>query len=255
MLPVSGIELVVREPTGHDELDVMERALAPVPALLGFAGRVAVTVTGDQVDWPGLPVTDLAAAALIIRRSLLGDMIATDTRCQAQGCGERIDVGFRIGDYLGHHRPRRARGVIGAPEAGWFTLTGTDVRFRIPSVGDLLAAQSQAAPAQALASRCISPPVISRALARRLDRALSALAPSLDDLIGGSCPACGRDVALRFDPVSYALADFRAAFSGIHLEIHAIAAAYGWPEEAILALPRSRRRHYSSIIAGERLAA
>ncbi len=226
-----------------------------MPALLGFARRVAVTAAGGQVDWPGLPVADLAAAALVIRRSWLGDVILTDTRCQAQGCGERIDIGFRIGDYLGHHRPRRARGVIGAPEAGWFTLAGSDLRFRIPTVGDVLAAQSQAEPAEALASRCISPPVISRALARRLDRALSALAPSLDDLIGGNCPACGRDVALRFDPVSYALADLRNAFSAIHLEIHAIAAAYGWPEDVILTLPRSRRRHYSSIIAGERSAA
>ena len=43
---------------------------------------------------------------------------------------------------------------------------------------------------------------------------------------------------MRFDPLAYTLAELRNAFSGIHLETHALAAAYGWPEEAILALPR-----------------
>ena len=56
---------------------------------------------------------------------------------------------------------------------------------------------------------------------------------------------------MRFDPLGYTLAELRNVFSGIYLETHALAAAYGWPEDAILALPRSRRRRYASII-GER---
>jgi hypothetical protein len=59
---------------------------------------------------------------------------------------------------------------------------------------------------------------------------------------------------MRFDPLTYTLTELRNAFSGIHLESHALAAAYGWPEEAILALPRTRRRHYASIIVDGRLA-
>ena len=57
---------------------------------------------------------------------------------------------------------------------------------------------------------------------------------------------------MRFDPLVYTLTELRNAFSGIHLETHALATAYGWPEEAILALPRGRRRRYASIIADER---
>ena len=59
---------------------------------------------------------------------------------------------------------------------------------------------------------------------------------------------------MRFDPLAYMLAELRQAFSGIHREAHELAAAYGWPEGAILALPRSRRRRYASIIADERRA-
>ncbi len=55
MLPVSGTALTVREPTGEDEIYLVETALAPSAAFLGLAERVATTAAGDPVDWPGLP--------------------------------------------------------------------------------------------------------------------------------------------------------------------------------------------------------
>lgn len=252
MLPVSGVALAVNEPTGADELFVTETSLAPVPALLELARRVGRTTAGGPLDWTSLPATDLDAAALVIRRSWVGDVIRTDAMCPSPGCGERIDVSFGIGDYIEHHRPRRPHNVAEMPADDWLTLTGATVRFRIPTVADLIAATSVGRPAETLFRRCVDAPDISRALARRLDRALAALAPSLDDLLGGTCPACGADVTLRFDPLVYTLAELRHVFSAIHLETHSLAAAYGWPEDAILALPRTRRRRYASIIADER---
>lgn len=254
LLPVSGAQLAVCEPTGEDELYLVETALAPLSALLGLARRVTRIVAGGPLDWPGLPATDLDAAALVIRRAWIGDVIRTDTRCASPGCGERIDVSLGIWDYFEHHRPWRPRGVVLAPEVGWFTLAGAAVRFRIPTVADLLAASADDRPADTLSSRCVDAPEISRALARRLDRAFSALAPSLNDLLGGICPACGNEMTMRFDPLGYTLTELRNAFSGIHHETHALASAYGWPEDVILALPRSRRRRYASIIADERPA-
>ena len=254
MLPVSGLTLAMREPTGEDEIYVLETTLAPLPAVLELARRVASTSTGGPVDWASLPATDLDAAALMIRWSWIGDVIRTDARCPGADCRERIDVSFGIGDYLQRHRPRRPRSVTAMAGPGWFTLTGDTVRFRLPTVADLLAAAMCEQPAEELSSRCIDAPELSRTLARRLDRALSALAPNLDDLLVGSCPACGHQVTMRFDPLAYTLAELRQACSGIHLEVHALAAAYGWPEDAILALPRSRRRRYASMIASERQA-
>ena len=254
MLPVSGVALAVREPTGEDELYVVETALAPLLALLELLRRVASTATGGPLDWGSFPAADLDAAALVIRRSWIGDAIRTDATCPGPGCRERIDVSFDIADYIEHHRPRRPRGVTEAPGGGWFTLAGEAVRFRIPTVADLLAAASGDRPGEMLSGRCVEAPELSRPLARRLDRALNPLAPSLDDLLGGRCPACGHEVTMRFDPLAYTLTELRNAFSGIHLETHALASAYGWPEDAILALPRSRRRRYASIIADERLA-
>jgi len=255
LLPVSGAILAVREPTGADELFVLETALAPLPALIELAGRVTSSAGGGPLDVAGLPATDLDATALMIRRAWIGDAIRTDTMCPAPGCGERIDVAFGIGDYLGHHQPRRPRGVTETAEAGWFTLDRVQVRFRIPTVADLLAASAASRPAQTLSGRCIEAPEVSRALAHRLDHAFAALAPRLDDLLGGACPACGEVVTARFDPLGYVLAELRNVFSGVYLEVHVLAAAYGWPEDAILALPRNRRRRYASAITdGRRVA-
>jgi hypothetical protein len=255
LLPVSGAVLAVREPTGADEVFVVETPLAPLPALIELASRVTSSAAGGPLDVAGLPATDLDAAALMIRRAWVGDAIRADTVCPAPGCGERIDAAFGIGDYLDHHRPRRPRGVTETPEAGWFTLDRVQVRFRIPTVADLLAASAASRPAQALSGRCIDAPEVPRALARRVDHALAALGPRLDDLIGGACPACGEVVTMRFDPLGYVLAELRNVFSGVYLEVHVLAAAYGWPEDAILALPRSRRRRYASAIADRRWSA
>ena len=252
---LNGTAVTVLEPTGADEVFVVETPLAPLPALLELVSRVTRSPTGGPVDWPGRPATDLDAAVLTLRRSWIGDTIRTDVACPAPGCGERIDVSFGVGDYLGQHRPRRPRGVTETSDAGWLTLPGARVRFRIPTVADLLAASRAAQPEQVLSSRCVDAPELSPGLARRLDHALTALAPSLDDHIGGACPACGHVVALRFDPLSYVLAELRNVFSRVYLEVHALAATYGWPEEAILALPRGRRRRYASAIGEGRWVA
>jgi hypothetical protein len=248
LLPVSRAVLSVREPTGADEVFVVETVLAPMQAFLELARRVVSTIAGDPLDWASLPVTDLDAAALMIRQSWIGDTIRTDALCPVEGCRERIDVSFGVGAYIEHHRPQQPRGVTAAAEDGWFTLIRAPVRFRIPTVADLLAAAPGGRPAEILSDRCVDAPEISRGLARRLDRALAALAPRLDDLLGGTCPACGHAVNMRFDPLGYALTELQDVFSGVYLETHALAATYGWPEDAILALPRSRRRRYASAI-------
>ena len=64
MLPVSGVALAVREPTGEDELYVVETELAPLPALLELLRRVGSTAGGGPLDWSSFPAADLDAVAL-----------------------------------------------------------------------------------------------------------------------------------------------------------------------------------------------
>jgi hypothetical protein len=249
-MPADAPAIDVREPVGEDELFLLETRLAPAAALVGLAERVA-TVDGRRPDWDQVAAAQLGALALGIRRAWIGDRIVSEGQCPASGCAERVDVSFSSATYLGYHRPRRPRDVA-VSDDGWYRLAGSRVRFRIPSVADLLAAGESAEPAGVLASRCLEPAKLPARTARAVDRALAALAPSLEGLVGGHCPACGAEVTLRFDPVTYTIVELRDAFAEAYRETHALASAYGWLEETILRQPRSRRQRYAAMVFEDR---
>jgi hypothetical protein len=246
MLLADAFAIDVREPVGDDELFLLETSLPPARALVALAERVA-TIAGHPPDWDHVAAARLGAVAIAIRRAWIGDRIISDGQCPDHSCAERVDVSFSSQTYLDHHRSRRPRNVSVCDD-GWYRLAGRPVRFRIPSVADLFSADEDAEPAAVLASRCLQPTELPAGAARAVDRAMAALAPSLDGLVGGHCPACGSEVALRFDPLTYTVLELRDAFAGIYRETHALASAYGWSEETILRQPRSRRKCYAAMI-------
>jgi hypothetical protein len=241
LLPVSGRHLRIREPRGDDELLVLESAGPAAQTVLALATRLATAVDGSALDWPALPAVDLAAAALLVRETWLGATIRTEALCLSAECAEPIDVSFGIPAYLDHHRPRSFRGAV-EDGSGWFALTGSEVRFRIPLIADLVAGTF---------ADCVRPADLSAAEARRVDRALEAVAPRLDGELTGSCPACGRSVQLRFEPISYVIEELRDASAGLFAQVHELAYAYHWSEASILALDRARRRGYVALIREE----
>lgn len=290
MLPVSGLTLHVREATGADELLVLEPGRSPVSTVVTLASRLTTDAQGRTPDWEGLPAADVGAIALTIRQAWLGERVSTDARCPGAGCGERMDIAFEIPAYLAHHRPRPYPAARPAADAGWYTLAGPPdsaqdpepepsreprepepsrepvlsrgpvlsqgpASFRLPTIGDLRVALTSADPERCLRDRCLRPAAVSAAVARRVSRAMAALAPSLTGMVTVCCPACGGRDELRFDPLSYSLTELRAACVGLYDEVHLLASAFRWPEDAILALPRSRRARYADLIRRDRAAA
>jgi hypothetical protein len=138
-------------------------------------------------------------------------------------------------------------------DPGWFALASAEVRFRIPTIADLLEVLNTPGTGTML-ERCVRPASLPVALVRRVDRALDALAPRLDSGLTGTCPTCGRTVELRFEPVGYVLEELREACRGLFVQIHDIALAYHWSEPAILALGRHRRRSYVGMIREQEVA-
>jgi hypothetical protein len=255
----------LREPTGDDELFVLEYRGHPVAAVLGLAFRLwsppadgsPAGASAGLPECPApcqrLPAVCAASIALQVRRDWLGDLVRTDAVCPAPQCGKRVDVTFSIGDYLDHHRPRAFRGATPEPGgAGWLALSGTEVRFRVPTIGDLVAALAAADPEETLARQCVRPDRVPAAVARRIDRALAALAPSLASEVTGRCPECGRPFSLRFEPISYALAELREAAAGVHEQVWLLASAFGWREAEILRMPRRRRAVYAELAERDR---
>ncbi|MGH3251946.1 MAG: hypothetical protein ACRDOI_37845 [Trebonia sp.] len=255
MLPVSGLTLRVREATGADELVVLEPSRSPVATVVTLAGRLTTDSQGRTPAWADLPAAEVGVIALTIRRAWLGTRISTDARCVSPGCLECMDIAFEIPAFIAHHRPRPYSGVRPGRDAGWFELADASVSFRLPTIGDLVAAMASADPERFLRERCVRPGTVSAVVARRVSRAMTALAPPLTGDVTVQCPACGGRDQLRFDPVSYSLTELRDAAAGLYEEVHLLASAFRWAEDAILALPRGRRARYAELIRRDRAAA
>jgi len=84
----------------------------------------------------------------------------------------------------------------------------------------------------------------------RIDAALEEVSPELGEAAASTCPSCGSAVAARVDPFRFGY----PAPRGILREIHLLASAYGWSQEAILAMPAARRRDYAALIERDRQA-
>lgn len=243
-LPVSGVEVELRPPTGADDLLLAEAGDLGLALAIELASRVAGGPDGEPIDWARVPVPDLDALFLLLRQRQFGDRVRAEAVCPADGCGERIDVAFRIGDYLEHSRPVRPRGVRQADEAGWYTIAGTGVEFRLPQPADLLALRREAGTSGLLAERCLRPADADTRARRRALLAMAAMAPDLCQDLEAVCAECQAAIKVHFDPQTYVLRELQGAALQIHEQIHVLAFAYHWSEPAILALPRERRERY-----------
>ena len=226
-----------------------DRALART-----LAARLARTADGLPLNPDALCVTDLQALLLRLRQTLAGDKIRTEVICTSAECGARIDIAFRISEYLESQPVRMPNGVTPS-EDGWFRLEGEVARFRLPSVQDLCAVEACAQPDRELLHRCIEPAQISSTLRKRMERAMGAMAPSLSRTIEGKCPECGCLVELYFDIETYVLRELSDHAAGIYQDVHLLAFHYKWPEDRILALPRNRRMQYVELLRSQGLAA
>lgn len=252
-LPVSGLRVEVRSPRGADDVFLLEAPSLDAGLALALLARLARVTDGEDARWGALTLTDLDTLLLELRREIFGDWIRTDTLCPAEGCGARIDVFFRISDYLEHHRPRPARNA--EPEEDWYRLRDTPVSFRLPRGDDLAAVVGSPTPERALVLRCVRPAEIKRPLLRRVERAMEALAPNLADDVWGICLECGAAVDLYFDPQQYTLRELRDQAAFIYEDVHLLAYHYHWSQDEILALPRHRRMQYADMVRRERSVA
>jgi hypothetical protein len=249
-LNVSGLQITIRRPTGVEDMLLQERQSGSVELALDVVSRLVQAADGARVSWRELCVSDLEALLLMMRQNILGDMISTDARCPAAGCGARVDISFGIGEYLQSRRPRKVKNVEQSPRKNWFRLQGEAVEFRLPTAGDLLAIENHADPHRELANRCMRPTTLKPALRRRVENAMEALSPRYSSTLKGVCPECGAGFEIYFDVRSFVLQELHNRAAGVYQDVHLLALHYKWPEEQILALPQNRRAYYAEMLRG-----
>lgn len=251
-LPVSGINVLVREPTGADDVLLAEIQESRTSLALALISRLAQPAEDSNVAWETLTPTDLDALLLLIRRHSLGEKISGHFSCPAADCGARVDIEFDTQDYLTNQQPTWPEDVEEAEEEGWFRFHGSAVSFRLPSGSDQLAISRQADPVSELIRRCVRPADPPARLLKRIEQALDALAPSPATDLPGVCPECEKSFQLRFDPQSFSLRELCDQAAFIYEDVHLIAQQYRWSEAEIMSLPRSRRLRYVEMIRQER---
>lgn len=256
-LPVSGSRVALRQPAGAEDVLLLEAAELGPELAIALLSRLAES---DQpIAWDALCVTDIEALLLHLRRIVLGDRVRTDMRCPP--CGTRVDLSFKVLDYLQFRAPRRPRNSEPAPDPGWFRLRGEEVTFRLPTSADQIAAARASDPRQALIERCVRLPATTPQsgrdakgrLLKKVESAMESLGPSYSGELAGDCPQCSARVETYFDVLLFVLGELRNGAAFIFEEVHLLARHYHWSEETILALPRKRRLRYAQLLQQEAL--
>lgn len=254
VLPVSGIAVSLRQPTGAEDLLLADQRCEDPALALALAEKLGRTE--PQRDWSGLTITDIDTLIMRLRQAVVGDRVSASVTCGVADCGSRVELSFSIDAYLDHHRPGssqppRRRGWSVAPCADapdWFALCGRDgeqARFRLPLLADQIAVAGLPDAVAALAARCIRPVGLSVRLQARVEAEMAALAPPLAGPLHGRCPDCGTPIAARFEARLYCLQELRDRARFVYDDIDTLAERYHWSERAILTLPYTRRANYA----------
>src|SRR5262249_56304856 len=103
-LPVTGLSVVLRQPTGAEDILVLETR-GEARSSVALVERVAARADGAPLDVPGLPAPDLEPLMLELRRDVLGDVHAALARCPALDCAAAVAPAFQITNYSTRHPP------------------------------------------------------------------------------------------------------------------------------------------------------
>jgi hypothetical protein len=234
-------------------LDVWERGLQKSLQQKAFGLLQAARPDFDHEQLLRLSIGERDAALLSLRAWLFGNDLEITTSCAS--CGEQLEAGLEINTLRSEH--------VGAT-LGAETLhsDGLSLLFRVPEVADLLSVTAwhdEAAVSQFLMSACIleardadgqavSQLELPDGAFQAVSQRMAELDPQADIVLAFLCPHCKAESAHVFDIVSLLVREVHHWAQRILRDIHALASAYGWSEESILALGPLRRQAYLDMV-------
>ncbi len=187
-----------------------------------------------------------------LRAALFGDELRALSSCSA--CDEQLEVGVNIGELLAAVAPAPA-----ATHAS-YTAGDLDLRFRLPTIEDAIAAAPVAeavALRQSLVRRCIlaanrdgvtmAPDELDE-LDEEVIAGVAAAMERLDPLaevrLKLACTACDNAQSMLLEIASYLWAELMNEAERLLDDVFGLALQYGWREADILAMSGKRRQYY-----------
>jgi hypothetical protein len=212
--------------------------------------RSVLMAARARPEWPAGTIADrplghVTAALLELRAASFGGRIDSHVACSH--CGARLQLALDTGQLV---QPEPAAGDAVA-------VAGR--RLRAPALRDLaaVAGASDSHPdagraARALLARCTlhgadDAPVADDTL-RACEAALETLDPNADIALAVHCAICGGASSAQLDAGVLLWDEIDARARALLAEVHALASAYGWSEDAILALDPARRASYLAMV-------
>lgn len=221
-------------------LDAWERAMSAPPVR-----RPAVlleTAHGPAAQPASWPLGRREAALLGLRATLFGGTLESLAPCPQ--CRGMVEFALPVDELL------RAAPAT-EPEPVSVVAAGHCAAFRLPDTDDLEAASYVPAAQRErfLLERCQvhEAPPPGEWPAEFLTAAAQHMAdadPLGDITLALTCPDCSHAWAAPFDTGEFLWSELHSWAGRLMSEIHVLAAAYGWTEPQILALPPHRRRFY-----------
>jgi hypothetical protein len=218
-------------------------------ALLDFLAWDDAAAAGDRLanmlDPDGQSLAHRDAALLRLHLDRFGPELVGAVDCPA--CGDQLELRLAIADVLPAALPEHALRV---------EHDGFDVQFRLPARDDLLAADDE----RGLAERCVvtarrvvdgaavPASALPASVLAAMGDAMALTHPAAALHVAGACPACGAVSTASLDVGAFVAARVRVDALRLIDEVDALARAYGWTEDDVLAVPRSRRRRYLGLV-------
>lgn len=213
-----------------------------------------------DLAWPGAERPDLAslsigqrnAILLDLRARLFGPTMRSFVSCPT--CSAALGLELPVAGLRGDDLP---------PTDPLYDLKVKDMvlQVRLPDSRDLAALVAAGSLGDArgrLVRRCIvsathdglSVPIDSlpMEIIAALADEMHALEPPAALMLGLTCAECGHAWSAALDIVSYLWSEVSRTARQLLREVHDLARAYGWAEDAILALSDARRRQYLEMV-------
>ena len=234
-------------------LEVWERGFSATPVERAL---IILNTAYPDESWESLTKLSIGARDLMllkIREETFGPRM--QVLCDCPHCGGTAETSFDVGDVIGG-----PQGESDQPLS--LMLDEYNVRFRLPDSRDLAAVASatdKALAARQLFERCVIdarhgdsailsdrlPSLLADAVADRIARE----EPQSNIELETTCPACERSWVSPFDIVAFFWSEISAWAQGLLRDVHRLALAYGWSEEAILAMSAARRQAYLEMVS------
>ncbi len=209
-----------------------------------------------EVSWDDLAGLSIGARDSMLLRfyeETFGSSI--QALCDCPGCGGITESSIDVGEILHTARVEEENRIS-------LTWEDYDVRFRLPDSRDLAAllpVEDKALAAKRLFERClidarrdgkaILPDSLPPGLADYVSDRIARAEPQSDVELEMTCPVCQHSWVSAFDIAAFFWSVISTWAQSLLRDVHKLALAYGWSEEAILAMSAARRQAYLEMIS------